>query len=190
MTRGFAPAEPVRATRPDHRPRLLPATAGGTENLHAHLSRNGAPRYRGRALLQAVEASGLTGRGGAAFPAHVKLAAVASARGSKVVVANGAEGEPASHKDAVLLSHAPHLVLDGLQLAAEATGAVQAYVYTQARNIPIVRHALSERADSIPVTVAESPPRFLAGQESALVSRVSGGLALPLSRCGESASAV
>jgi NADH:ubiquinone oxidoreductase subunit F (NADH-binding) len=79
-------------------------------------------------LLRAVADSGLTGRGGAAFSTARKLASVASGA-HPVVVANGAEGEPASSKDRVLLSTAPHLVLDGLALAARATGARTAYLY-------------------------------------------------------------
>lgn len=172
------------ATTPSSRqggqsPRVLPPVPGVTEDLRAHYARNGHARYRGLALLRAVREAGLTGRGGAAFPAHVKLAAVAQARGRKVVVANGAEGEPASTKDAVLLSHAPHLVLDGLQLAAEAVGAAEAYLYTDARHADMAERALAQRADDFPVSLVEAPPRFLSGQETALASRVSGGLALP-----------
>ena len=89
-------------------------------------------RFRGAALIEEAGAAGLTGRGGAAFPVASKLAAVATAGGSAVAVANGAEGEPASSKDAALLWYAPHLVLDGLQLAAEAVGARTAYLYVHA----------------------------------------------------------
>lgn len=159
--------------------RLLPPVQGATERLNAHLARNGQARCRGAALVRAVGQAGLTGRGGAAFPTHVKLAAVAGASGHKVVIANGAEGEPASAKDAVLLRHVPHLVLDGLQLAAEAVGAAEAYLYTGDWAADRVRQALAQRADYVPVTVIEAPPRFLSGQETAVVSRVSGGLSLP-----------
>ena len=112
-------------------PRLLPLVPGVPEDLRAHLARYGRPPYRGGRglLIQDVEAAGLTGRGGAAFPVHRKLAIVARARGRKVIVANGAESEPASRKDALLLRVAPNLVLDGLQLAAEAVGATEAHLY-------------------------------------------------------------
>ena len=155
------------------------------EDLRAHLARYGRPPYRGGPghLIQAVEQAGLTGRGGAAFPVHRKLAIVARARGRKVIVANGAESEPASHKDALLLRAAPNLVLDGLQLAAEAIGASEAYLYLHPGVSPEILRALNQRAaaglDWLGVTIAEAPPRFLAGQESALVNRLGGGPAVP-----------
>jgi NADH:ubiquinone oxidoreductase subunit F (NADH-binding) len=109
--------------------------------------------YRGSALIEAIAQSGLTGRGGAAFPVHRKLAA---ARRCTMVIANGAESEPASRKDATLLRYSPHLVRDGLHLVAEAVGASQVRVYTH-----------DDRAG------------FLAGQETAAVNRVTGGPARP-----------
>ena len=63
-------------------PRLMPARAVPVE-LAEHLARFGAPPYRGapRRLIGDVEAAGLTGRGGAAFPTCRKLAAVAAGPG-------------------------------------------------------------------------------------------------------------
>src|SRR5271166_6615135 len=97
-------------------PRLLPAAP---EDLRGHLARYGPTPYRGQTgvLIGDIEASGLTGRGGAAFPVYRKMAVVARGRGRKVIVANGSESEPASRKDELLLRLAPNLVLDGLQLA-------------------------------------------------------------------------
>ena len=164
-------------------PRLLPLVPGVPEDLRVHLARYGRPPTGNPQLIQAVEQSGLTGRGGAAFPVHRKLAIVAQARGRKVIVANGAESEPASRKDNLLLRAAPNLVLDGLQLAAEAIGACEAYLYLHPGGGPEIARALAQRAaaglDRVPVQVTEAPPRFLAGQESALVSRLGGGPAVP-----------
>jgi NADH:ubiquinone oxidoreductase subunit F (NADH-binding) len=138
-------------------------------------------------LVAALEESGLTGRGGAAFPVHRKLAAVARAgarQGRKVVVANGAESEPASRKDEMLLQLAPNLVLDGLQLAAEAIGATEAHLYLHYAPGPQILRALAERSsrglDRQGVTITQAPPRFLAGQEAAVVNRLGGGPALPM----------
>ncbi len=166
-------------------PRLLPLVPGVPEDVRTHLARYGHPPYQGGPghLIQGVEQSGLTGRGGAAFPVHRKMAIVAQARGRKVIVANGAESEPASHKDALLLRAAPNLVLDGLQLAAEAVGASEAYLYVHPGLSHEIMRALAQRyaagLDWLDVTVFEAPPRFLAGQESALVNRLGGGPAVP-----------
>ncbi len=101
------------------------------------------------------------------------------------MVGNGAEGEPASHKDKHLLWLSPHLVLDGLQLAAEAVGARRAFLYAHDddRLHRLLAAALAERSaagcDPITVELVAAPKRFLAGEESALASRVGGGLAQP-----------
>jgi len=169
-------------------PRLLPPAGKPADDLATHLGRHGPVPYRGGVgrLIPDVRAAGLTGRGGAAFPTYRKLEAVAAAgQGRAVVVGNAAEGEPASHKDEALLRLAPHLVLDGLQLAAEAAGAARAALYVR-RDVyaatRLDRHLtqrLASGLDRIAVEVVPAPPRFLAGEESALVSRVGGGAALP-----------
>ncbi len=168
-------------------PRLLPAHGAVPVDLQTHLHRFGRPPYAGQArqLIPVLRAAGLTGRGGAAFPVHRKLAAVAQAGTRPVVIGNGAEGEPASDKDKSLLWISPHLVLDGLQLAAEAVGsdAVGLYLTRHPRLQDQLRVAVAERAaaglDRAAVEIVDAPPRFLAGEESALASRVSGGPARP-----------
>ena len=190
-----------RAAAAGDLPRLLPAVRDGkrAQDLAAHLARHGDLPYRDRigtpaspgALIGEVEQSGLTGRGGAAFPVHRKLSAVLEAadrrRRTPAVIANGAESEPASDKDATLLWLAPHLVLDGLQLAAEALGADTAILVTHAdREHDVagrVRQALQERLnrrlDRVPVQLAVAPARFLSGQETALVNHLGGGPSIP-----------
>jgi NADH:ubiquinone oxidoreductase subunit F (NADH-binding) len=167
-------------------PRLLPSS-GQPMELSTHLKTHGPTPYRGGPgmLIHTIESAGLTGRGGAAFPTHRKLSAVAGQKGVPVVVANGAEGEPASDKDKALLWSSPHLVLDGLQLAAEAVGAreVHLYVHREPRLWERLQSVLADRAtarvDRLTVDLVSAPPRFLAGEESALASRVEGGSALP-----------
>ena len=70
------------------------------------------------ALTASLESSGLTGRGGGGFPSAAKLAMASSHGHGGTLVVNAMEGEPASDKDKVLLSRAPHLVLDGAQFLA------------------------------------------------------------------------
>jgi NADH:ubiquinone oxidoreductase subunit F (NADH-binding) len=175
-------------------PRLLPpAENKKADDWHAHADRYGGLRYRDRQgiLIGDIEAAGLTGRGGAAFPVHRKLQAVLDASGKRrrtpAVIANGAESEPASEKDATLLWLSPHLVLDGLQLAAEAVGADTAILYTHVNREHDVGSRLKEAlqarqaagVDRVPVQLAQAPARFLSGQETALVNHLSGGPAIP-----------
>jgi NADH:ubiquinone oxidoreductase subunit F (NADH-binding) len=134
-------------------------------------------------LVPEVLASGLRGRGGGGFPAGAKLRAVAEARGRKYVVANGAESEPASRKDRILLETAPHLVLDGAIAAARAVGAREIVVAisdaAQAAG-RVVLAAVEQRVErDVKISVAGVPEAFVAGEETALVRHLSGGPALP-----------
>ncbi|MET9958501.1 NADH-ubiquinone oxidoreductase-F iron-sulfur binding region domain-containing protein [Streptomyces sp. NPDC006326] len=134
-------------------------------------------------LLHHLAASGLRGRGGAGFPAAVKLRAVGERGGLPVVVANGEEGEPGSVKDRWLLRARPHLVLDGLARAARITGAVRGYVYlSDPEAAARVRRALAEQQPHLPVQVVETPRTYVAGEESAAVRRINGGPALPTAK--------
>lgn len=162
--------------------RLLGA---GTPDLRTHQARWGAVPWRGGPglLLNGIEESGLLGRGGAGFPAWRKLAAVHEGR-RPVVIANAAEGEPASAKDRTLLTRAPHLVLDGLQLAIEAVGATQGHLYTAAgEGAAAARHALDERraagTDRVTIRLHVAPDAFVSGEESAAVAAVEGRPAVP-----------
>ncbi len=138
-------------------------------------------------LLGHLEAAGLTGRGGAGFPTGTKMRTVASKRGPAVVVANGMESEPASEKDQALLARAPHLVLDGIALAAEAVGANEAHLClarTRDWLIDIVLAAASERQqaglDRIPVSVHDLPHHYVSSEETSLVHWLNGGEAKPV----------
>ena len=129
-----------------------------------------------------MERSGLTGRGGAAFPTARKLAAVA-ARRAPVVVANGTEGEPASAKDKVLLARSPHLVLDGAVLAAAITGASRAVIVVHTSVREIIDEAAAERRragiDQVPVHVVTGADRFVGGEASAVVHWIEKGIPTP-----------
>ncbi|MFE1874581.1 NADH-ubiquinone oxidoreductase-F iron-sulfur binding region domain-containing protein [Streptomyces sp. NPDC059496] len=134
-------------------------------------------------LLAHLAASGLRGRGGAGFPAAVKLRSVRGRGGSPVVVANGEEGEPGSAKDRWLLRARPHLVLDGLARAAAATGAVRGFVYlSDPAAGESVRRALAEHPPPLPVEVVEVGHTYVAGEETAVVRRIDGGPALPTAK--------
>jgi NADH:ubiquinone oxidoreductase subunit F (NADH-binding) len=158
--------------------------------LSEHIDVHGPPPTLGGAdgpaLIETVARSGLRGRGGAAFPTAMKLAAVERSRHSSVVVANGAEGEPASAKDRLLLERSPHLVLDGALLAAQTVGARHVILCIR-QNAPrawaSVAEAVTDReaAGMLPaqVQLVATPNCYLAGEESALVRYLNGGPAKP-----------
>ena len=148
-------------------------------DLRSHLDQWGDLHHQPQRLIDELDASGLVGHGGAWFPVAAKWRSVAGAsRRRPVVVANGAEGEPASRKDALLLARAPHLVIDGLALAASTLRARQAVVYAPAASLPTLEAAVAERRscgfDTIAIELVEAPETFISGQESAVVNAISG----------------
>jgi len=159
--------------------------------LEQHLDVHGPPpdlrRWPPEEIITLAESAGLRGHGGASFPTARKLRAVASRRGRAVVVANGSEGEPASNKDRALLRDLPHLVLDGVAVAARAVGARDAIVVISredARSTRSLELALRDRASARLAgdprfELFEIEPSYLAGQETALVSALNGGPAKP-----------
>ena len=158
------------------------------ERLYGPTPLRGRSRRRSAAksLIDLVERSGLTGRGGAGFPTARKLRSVAAGSGPAVVIANGAEGEPASVKDRLLLTCAPHLILDGIALAAYAVGADEAYLCVHAQEVDVLatlEDAVAERAaahlDAVPVQVTGIPGRYVSSEQSALVQYLNGGPGKP-----------
>ncbi len=147
----------------------------------------------GEQLARLAEDVVLRGRGGAGFPFAKKLRAVADAairRGVRpVVVVNGSEDEPACRKDTVLINRAPHLILDGALLAAEALGARTLVVgVTRDSTEASMTAALAERGLSnrrgaaLRARVQRNPERMVSGEASALVRSAEGGPALPPGR--------
>ena len=173
------------AAWPGIEPRLL---RQGQEN-HADYTNEGGyqPLDDADHLLGEVDLSGLLGRGGAAFPLAVKVRTVRDngrRRGGAIVVANGEEGEPASIKDRWLLRHRPHLVLDGLRLAARMVEAARAYVYVSDRRAAdAVETALAELdatvLNGLAISVVAVEPSYVAGEETAAVRVLNGGPAKP-----------
>ncbi|UNO42038.1 NADH-quinone oxidoreductase subunit NuoF family protein [Streptomyces sp. MST-110588] len=174
LTAGFEDAE--RLGRKDH--------------LLAHGSLPALSEDRLTALARDIA---LCGRGGAGFPLVRKLEAVVRhtrRTGTRpAVVVNGCEGEPACRKDTVLLCRAPHLVLDGALLVAEALGArVLVAGVTKDTTEQSVRAALAERGLSdrrgrtLRARVVRAPERLVSGEASALIRAAEGGPALPPGR--------
>jgi NADH:ubiquinone oxidoreductase subunit F (NADH-binding) len=159
-------------------------------DLAAHQAAYGARRscvgHAGEELLAAIDHVHLTGRGGGHFPTAAKWRSILVHGTGATVVANGAEGEPAAAKDAVLLQTRPHLVLDGLVSAMEVVGSTDGVVWlhdgawASARSIS---RALEERAAAgivdPPIRVVLAPDRYLSGEATGIIRTLEGGPTLP-----------
>lgn len=147
-------------------------------------------------VLEQVRAAGLRGRGGAGYPAGNKWALLRDAPGEpKYVVANGDEGDPGAFMDRTIMEDDPHRVLEGLALAAYATGAGRAYLYVRAeypRAIQRLDHAIRvakrhrllgrrilDSDFSLDVQVRIGAGAFVCGEETALMASIEGERGTP-----------
>src|SRR5918996_440938 len=138
------------------------------------------------AVIEEVALSGLRGRGGAGFPTATKWAALHTGTGPRYVVCNAAEGEPATFKDRLLVRRNPYRVIDGIQIAAHATGAQKAYLGLKeafTREFEALSRALEEmeRADALPVGVEliAGPDHSPLGEETGLLGVIENREPLP-----------
>jgi NADH:ubiquinone oxidoreductase subunit F (NADH-binding) len=194
------PARSTGARLLTHTPVLLPAEGPadpaerslaipGPERHASHVRTLGPCPAGGPGLVDVVAAAELTGHGGAHVPSALKWRAVLAGSGPLTLVANAAESEPVAAKDGTLVRQRPHLVLDGLQLAAQALGAVRAVVWLHGDDVGAartLRAAIAERppAPGTPaLEVLTGPVHYLAGEASAITRAVlTGGPALPTAR--------
>lgn len=160
--------------------RLLagPPLDGRAEPLAGHTGRLGAmPDVPPGGMVAALEAAGLRGRGGAGFPVGRKWRAILEQHcglGAPVIVANGAEGEPESAKDRVLMVHRPHLVIDGALLAARTLGADRVELYLGREHGPAMgamATAIGERPgrERDLLRLVAAPVGYVAGESTATV---------------------
>ncbi len=83
-------------------------------------------------IIEEVKASGLRGRGGAGFPTGLKWSFVPkNISGPKYLVCNNDEGEPGTFKDRYICELSPHMLIEGMVIAAKAIGASKGYIYTR-----------------------------------------------------------
>jgi formate dehydrogenase iron-sulfur subunit len=135
---------PARIGRPEDLPflkrqtRLTFANCGivdpaSIEDYRAHGGWRGLERalsLGGEAVVEAVKASGLRGRGGAGFPAGIKWETVRRATGArKFVVCNADEGDSGTFADRMIMEGDPFLLIEGMLIAGFAVGAAKGYVY-------------------------------------------------------------
>jgi formate dehydrogenase iron-sulfur subunit len=98
------------------------------------------------AVVQEVMDAGLRGRGGAAFPAAIKWKTVAAAKAKqKYVVCNADEGDSGTYSDRMTMEGDPYMLIEGMTIAAMATGATLGYIYIRSE----YPHAISTMIEAI-----------------------------------------
>ncbi len=109
-------------------------------------------------VVAVISESKLAGRGGAGFPTGVKWKAVADAPGEpKTIVCNADEGEPGCFKDRAVMDYDPHAVLEGMALAAYATGSSRGFIY--------LRYEYPETMDILEKAILEAESEGILGDE-------------------------
>lgn len=151
------------------------------------------------AAIEVVKRSGLRGRGGAGFPTGMKWDFVRKAEGSpKYVVCNADEGDPGAFMDRSLLEGDPHRVLEGMMLAAYATGASEGYFYIRAEYplaIKRIKLAIEQAKEyglmgnnilgtdfSFDAFVRTGAGAFVCGEETALIASIMGRRGQPIQK--------
>jgi len=150
-------------------------------------------------VIEEVEKSGLRGRGGAGFPTGRKWRFTRRSPGEiKYIVCNADEGDPGAFMDRSVLEGNPHLVLEGMIIAAYAIAAQSAYVYVRAEYPLAVQHlktAIQQAEElgllgeqilgsdfSFHVKIKEGAGAFVCGEETALLASIEGKRGMPRSR--------
>jgi len=142
-------------------------------------------------VVNVIKKSGLRGRGGAGFPTGMKWDFVRKAEGSpKYIVCNADEGDPGAFMDRSLLEGDPHRVIEGMMLAACATGASKGFFYIRAEYplaIKRIKKAIVDlKANALlgenifgtdfcfDIEVRTGAGAFVCGEETALIASIEG----------------
>lgn len=147
-------------------------------------------------IVDEIKASGLVGRGGAAFPTGIKWEGAAKAPGiEKYIICNADESEPGTFKDRILLIDDPHCTIEGMLIAGYAIGASKGYIYIRAEYpyiLPVLEYALNEAREanllgenildsdfSFDIELRLGAGAYICGEETALFESIEGKRGFP-----------
>jgi NADH-quinone oxidoreductase subunit F len=161
----------------------------GLHTLEVYRRERGGYEMLARALemepadvLSELQASGLRGRGGAGFAMGTKASFLPKGDMDKYVVCNADESEPGTFKDRELMQKNPHLLIEGIGIAAHAVGANHAFIFVRgeyALQATIVERALEEAKaanliGSLNLWVHRGAGAYICGEETALLDALEG----------------
>ncbi|MDO9547844.1 MAG: NADH-ubiquinone oxidoreductase-F iron-sulfur binding region domain-containing protein, partial [Candidatus Marinimicrobia bacterium] len=143
-------------------------------------------------VVNEVKTSGLRGRGGAGFSTGIKWGFLhAQKTAEKVLICNADEGDPGAFMDRSLMESVPHQVLEGMLIAAHATGATQIFIYCRAeyplaiKHLKIaikqvIEHGLNKiNGSDITIKIKEGAGAFVCGEETAMIHSLEGSRGTP-----------
>ncbi len=150
-------------------------------------------------VIQLITDSKLAGRGGAGFPTGLKWKAVADeSRGPKTIVCNADEGEPGCFKDRAVMDYDPHAVIEGMAIAAHATGAPRGFIYLRyeyPETFQLLERAIAEATDagligdhilgtdfSFQLHLRRGGGAYICGEEGSLLNSLEGKRPYPRNR--------
>jgi len=141
-------------------------------------------------VLDELDASALRGLGGAGFPIARKWRIVAQQPAPRLMVVNADEGEPGTFKDRHYLERTPHRMIEGMLIAAAATGCEACYIYLRdeyagvrallERELAALRADPPVRGHALPqLQLRRGAGAYVCGEESALIESVEGKRGMP-----------
>ena len=142
--------------------------------------------------VAAVKISGLRGRGGGGFPTGTKWSFLAAKQADeKILICNADEGDPGAFMDRSLMESVPHQVLEGMLIAAHATGATKLFIYCRAEYPMAIKHlniAIAQiyehklniiNGRMLEIIIKEGAGAFVCGEETALIASLEGQRGTP-----------
>ena len=142
------------------------------------------------AVQEKVLSSGLRGLGGAGFPSGKKWGFVRANEGPRYLAVNGDEGEPGTFKDRYYLERKPHLMLEGMLIAAWAVEAEKCFIYMR-DEYPAVLHILAAEIAALEaagiveagyIDLRRGAGAYICGEESAMIESIEGKRGIPRMR--------
>ncbi|MBN2601214.1 MAG: 4Fe-4S binding protein [Candidatus Marinimicrobia bacterium] len=143
-------------------------------------------------VVKELKISGLRGRGGAGFPTGMKWGFLQAQKTTeKVLICNADEGDPGAFMDRSMMESVPHQVLEGMLIAAHATGATQIFIYCRAEYPlaikhlkiaikQIIEHGLNKiNGRDITIKIKEGAGAFVCGEETAMIHSLEGSRGTP-----------
>ncbi len=150
-------------------------------------------------IIKKMKHSGLRGRGGAGFPTGLKWELCAMSKGDlKYILCNGDEGDPGAFMDRSIMEADPHVVLEGMIIAAKAIGASKGYIYVraeyplavqrlqkaidQAKDYGLLGENILDSGFDLDIELYLGAGAFVCGEETALMRSLEGKRGMPIPR--------